>query len=236
MRSSRQGAIPSELGWLVDELDDVADRLKILEAPSGEALSSTVAKLQSLVANMQAQLDAWAAGRWDNATILAQINARILAVLGGSVTIGGAFYAPDAVAFNITAARRTAWLEDATGRLGYAPSSIKTKTSIRPSGIDPLVVLGIEEKSFIYRAEIARRTRLRINEGIDYTPRRELGLMAQDLVAAGLSDFVIFGPDGEPEGIEYAMLPVALFPVLRYLRDENAELRARVEVIEGIVG
>lgn len=59
MRSSRQGAIPSDLGWLVDELDSFAERLRTLEAPSGEALGSTVAKLSSLIEDMQAQLDAW---------------------------------------------------------------------------------------------------------------------------------------------------------------------------------
>ena len=66
MRSSRQGAIPSDLGWLVDELDALSERLRTLEAPSGESLGSTVAKLSALVANIQAQLDAWVAGRWDN--------------------------------------------------------------------------------------------------------------------------------------------------------------------------
>lgn len=49
MRSSKLGAIPSEIGWLVDELDDFAQRLRTLEAPSGESLSSSVAKLQALV-------------------------------------------------------------------------------------------------------------------------------------------------------------------------------------------
>ena len=50
MRSSRQGAIPSELGNLIDELDDLQRRLRTLEAPSGETLSNTVAKLSALVA------------------------------------------------------------------------------------------------------------------------------------------------------------------------------------------
>ncbi|MGB4777429.1 hypothetical protein [Microbacterium sp.] len=48
-RSSRQGAIPSELGFLIDELDEIQRRLGILEAPSGEAIGNTVAKLAALV-------------------------------------------------------------------------------------------------------------------------------------------------------------------------------------------
>ena len=45
-----QGSIPSELGWLVDTLDDYERRLRTLEAPSGEALGNTVAKLQASIA------------------------------------------------------------------------------------------------------------------------------------------------------------------------------------------
>lgn len=50
MHSSRQGAIPSELGWLIDTLDSYEERLRTLEAPSGESLSNTVAKLQASIA------------------------------------------------------------------------------------------------------------------------------------------------------------------------------------------
>lgn len=92
-RSTRQGAIPSELGWLVDELDDFADRLRTFEAPSGESLSNTVAKLQALVADIQAQLDTWAASRWTNAQIDARIDSKVAAAIAaafaGNVTITG---------------------------------------------------------------------------------------------------------------------------------------------------
>ena len=49
MRSANQGAIPSELGDLIDRLNDYEERLRTLEAPSGENLSATVEKLQGLV-------------------------------------------------------------------------------------------------------------------------------------------------------------------------------------------
>lgn len=97
-RSTRQGAIPSELGWLVDELDDFAERLRTLEAPSGESLGNTVAKLQALVADIQTQLDAWAADRWTNAQITAQINAAIAAAFAGNVSITGSLTVNGALA------------------------------------------------------------------------------------------------------------------------------------------
>jgi len=235
MRSSRTGAIPSDLGKLIDDLNDIKKRLSILEAPSGEALSSTVAKLQALVTDIQAQLDAWVASRWTNAQITSQINAEISSTLAGSVTVGGnllvngTFRAPDAVGFNITGTRRTAWLEDATGRLGYATSTIREKASIRVADEARLAtLLDVVPKTFIYREEIRRRTRLRINDGIDYMPARELGLMAEDLDAAGFHEFVIYDDHGTPEGVEYSMLAVALLAIGRTQRAEIDEIRAHL--------
>lgn len=93
MRNSRQGAIPSDVGGLIDELDDISVRLRKLEAPSGEALENTVPKLSALVSDLQAQIEAWVAGRRSDAatdTIIdAKIAAAIAAVLGGNVSIAG---------------------------------------------------------------------------------------------------------------------------------------------------
>lgn len=144
MRSSRQGAIPSELGNLIDELDDVQRRLRTLEAPSGEALGNTVAKLQALVADLRSQVEAWAATRWTNAQILAQIDAKIAAAFAGNVAItgsltingglaaaslstAGSLYvgqkvtAPDIYALNVVTAGRprvAVWVDNA-GEVGH---------------------------------------------------------------------------------------------------------------------
>lgn len=50
MINNRRGPIPSELDWLIDTLDSYEERLRTLEAPSGENLSSSVAKLQESIA------------------------------------------------------------------------------------------------------------------------------------------------------------------------------------------
>lgn len=144
MRSSRQGAIPSELGALIDELDETQRRLRILEAPSGEALGNTVAKLgdtvaklSALIANIQAQLDAWAAGRrtdaQTDAIIDAKIAAAIAAVLGGNVQIGGSLQVAGGATVNgavtmpdvfntdigsLGGARQTVWVREG-GRIGH---------------------------------------------------------------------------------------------------------------------
>lgn len=226
MVNTRRGPIPDELGWLIDTLDDYAERLRTLEAPSGEALSNTVATLQALVTDIQAQLDAYMAGKYSNATIDALIAAPPGNVaVTGQLSAGGAVYFPDAYGFDIPYTRRTAWLGN-DGRLGYASSSANRKTRIQPATIDAAAVLELEPRSFFYREAIRRRTRLRINEGIDYRPAREVGLLAHEVAEAGLDWLVYRDEAGEPEGIEYSMLPVALLAVIR-------DQERRIKALEG---
>lgn len=228
-----------ELQAIAAELKEINARIDRISAPSGTSAFQTVAKLSALVADIQAQLDIYNASRYTNvqidskdAVVNANIATSISSTLAGNVTVGGQFKAIDAYGFDITYTRRTAWLGN-DGRLGYASSSQDKKTSIRPADAERLLkLLEVEPKSFLYRAEVARRTRLRINEGIEYMPPRELGLMAQDLDDAGLGEFVIYGEDGEPDGIEYGMLTVALLSVARSQRDDLAAFDRRLSELE----
>lgn len=54
--------------------------------------------------------------------------------------------------------------------------------------------------------------------------RRVPGMVAEDVEAAGLEEFVIYGPDGEIEGLMYERLAVALIPVVAKLRDRIVAL------------
>lgn len=236
-RNIKRGPLPSDIGDLIDTLDAIEERLAKLEAPSGETLFSTVAKLQRLVADIQAQLDAWVLTRWTNAQVQTAITNSINSTfagsptIGGNLTVNGAFYNPPGYAFDITYTRRTAWLGN-DGRLGYASSAAEAKTAIRPAGIDPEAVLALEPRSFYYRAEVARRTRLRINEGVDYMPAREYGLLAHELDDLGLGWLVYHDDEGNAEGVEYSMLTVALLAVARAERDARVDLEQRIAKLE----
>lgn len=129
-RNINRGPIPSDLGWLVDVLDDVEERLRTIEAPDGSQFTQTVTTLQALVNDIQAQLDAWAAGRRSDAAtdavIDAKIAAAIAAMLGGNVAIGGdlsvagAVTLPNVFATNIVGlggTRKAVWVRDG-GRMG----------------------------------------------------------------------------------------------------------------------
>lgn len=227
MSNVRRGSIPDELGWLVDALDDYAERLRILEAPSGEALANTVATLRALITDIQAQLDAYMAGKYTNAQIDSKIaNPGSVSMSGnltvaGNATVSGVLRAVDAYNTEITYTRRTAWVGN-DGRFGWASSAESGKAAIELADIDVQGILGLEPREFYYRQEIRRRTALRINEGVDYKPKREVGLLAHevDAVAPWL---VYHDAEGAAEGIEYAMLPVALLAVVR---DQERRLRA----------
>lgn len=237
MRNSRQGAIPSDVGALVDRLDDYAERLRNLEAPSGEALSSTVAKLESLVSDIQAQLDMWTASRWTNAQIVADTNARIASAFGGNVNIGGSLYlastlvAPAVYSTDIgsvAGSRRAVWSHD-NGTIGWASSSRRNKVDIEPLDTDADAILSIEPKSFRYRAAVEHYDALPDDEKAGHEPTLEVGFIAEDLHEAGLGRFVSYGSDGEVEGIEYSMFTVALLVAARRQAAEIAELRNRLD-------
>lgn len=232
----------SDLDRIAAELGRVKDRLDLLEAPSGTSAFRSVEKLTALVNDIQAALDEYNATRWTNAQIQSAIDGTISSrlgasqTIGGNITIGGEFRSPNAYGFDITYTRRTAWLGN-DGRLGYASSSRDKKAAIRDADEERLsLLLDIVPKSFYYRAEIARRTRLRINDGVDYAPEREVGLIAQDLDEAGLQEFVIYGEHGEPEGIEYGMLTVALLAAARLERARREALAADVAEIRAHLG
>ncbi|MGJ0389037.1 hypothetical protein [Microbacterium sp. CGR1] len=132
MGNARRGPIPDELGWLMDMLEDHSERLRTLEAPSGEQLANSVATLRSLVENIQAQLADFIAndiGALVTAAVTSALTGNIaiggsLTVAGavttpGSLTVGGTVTMPGARATDLSAApnRVNAWLAG-DGRLG----------------------------------------------------------------------------------------------------------------------
>lgn len=61
------------------------------------------------------------------------------------------------------------------------------------------------------------------------TPRRRFGATAEDVDALGLEGLVIYGEDGEPDGLMYDRIGVLLIPIVKRLRD-------RVDELETLIG
>ena len=153
------------------------------------------------------------------------------------VVRSGDGYFPGAVAYNITGTRRTVWIEDATGRLGYAPSTESAKTNIRSASIDPAAVLDIEPVVFEYVAEWEERQRRAAlpspyrDWNPDYQVHTETGFIAEHLHRAGLGFCVIYGPDGTVQGIELSQFVIAQQAALRHLASDVRTLRADLDTV-----
>lgn len=65
---------------------------------------------------------------------------------------------------------------------------------------------------------------------IDKSGARYYGLIAEDMVKAGLEDLIVRDPDtGAVEGIQYEKIGIALIPLLREQRNQINELRVEIE-------
>jgi hypothetical protein len=107
------------------------------------------------------------------------------------------------------------------GVLYRSTSASKYKTDILPVETDFHRILSVKPKSWYDKAEIAR------NNGSKDGLWRHHGVIAEDLVDAGLDEFVSW-ENGEPEGVQYDRLAIYLFPIVK-------ELLTRVDELERVI-
>jgi hypothetical protein len=141
----------------------------------------------------------------------------------GNTSVTGPLLNPPAVTFAITGARRTAWLEDASGRLGFAPSSRASKQNIAPHQLQPADLAALEIVTFRYKDQVKQQ---------GAAAATEVGLIADDVAAAGLDWLVIRDADGNPQGIQYDLVALA---ALALAQDNHRRLQAietRITAIE----
>lgn len=110
----------------------------------------------------------------------------------------------------ISGNRRAVVVQD-DGKLGYAASSERYKKNIHAEDVTDEQVLMLSLVSYQWRAAVAA------------DDRREMGLIAERLVEAGLGWACFFGPSGV-EGINYDMIGVALLPAVQRLIARVARL------------
>lgn len=112
---------------------------------------------------------------------------------------------------------------NSSGVLGWVSSSRRYKKSIRPALVDPQAVLTLELVTFLYKAEIDTE---RLGE-------LQYGLIAEQLDELGLDWLVDYGQDGQPEGVRYDRLALALLPVVQQQATQLEALADRVSALEG---
>lgn len=116
---------------------------------------------------------------------------------------------------------------NASGAFFSVTSSIRYKTDIEEAVVDPMAVLKLVGKTWIDKGDLARR------ESEDEEVPRYVGFIAEDLDEAGLTDFVVYNDEGQPESIMYDRLSVALLEVLKMQQEQIEELSRKIDALEG---
>jgi hypothetical protein len=112
------------------------------------------------------------------------------------------------------------------GTLGAASSSSRRfKREIAPLIVDVDKMLSIEPVTFKYNLGVLHKSQ--DPESV------QIGFIAEDLDAAGLTNLVDYDVDGLPEGILYSRYIVALQAVVRHQASQIESLSTRLDALEG---
>lgn len=163
-----------------------------------------------------------------------------------SDSIGNRIYSIDI--YNRTYSSTANVCVTSTGTLGRVTSASKYKINIQKDNNDYTdKVLGLDLKSWYDKSAVEAYSRFVTlknagivddigNNDIPYMDKH-YGLIAEDLIDAGLSRFVVFGEpnengDREVEGIMYDRLWITLIPIIRKQRDTIDDLERRIILLE----
>lgn len=132
--------------------------------------------------------------------------------------LGGLFLQSDAVYYRTTSANANVAIMDDDQTLRRSTSARKYKDDIQKSDVDPYLLLEIEPKSWIDKAEQFEGN----------VQRRYYGLIADEVEEAGLGDYVTYD-HGEVDALMYDRLWTLLIPIVKDLKEENDQLRKDLE-------
>jgi hypothetical protein len=104
-----------------------------------------------------------------------------------------------------------------TGLIQRSTSSRRYKTDIEDHHVDPGLVLGLRPRSWRDAGEV---------EADPDTGNRYAGLVAEEVDELGLSEFVTYDPDGQPDGVAYDRLVVGLLEVVQAQQSQIDALSA----------
>jgi len=109
------------------------------------------------------------------------------------------------------------------GSIQMVTSSRRYKTDIRDAEVDPAAVLSLSGRTWRDKALV---------EADPDTEARSVGFIAEELDAAGLTEFVDYDPEGRPDAIQYDRLTVALLAVAKDQQRQLDDLTARLDRLE----
>lgn len=248
--------VPPGPGEVWKQIKDLQQQVQtaLSYAASAQAVSS---QLAANVAALAASGTTWQGPVASPSTVSAatDVNATNNVNAGNNVTgpnvFGTSIFAANAgvIAGNITSSRTTLWARNSDGYIGNTLSSRDFKQDIVVSDIDPLAVLAISIKHYRYIDEVRRRDDPTFPDyvGPNYHVSLEIGMIAEDLHAAGLWQFVAyehtFSDDGVeklvlvngqpvPQSIHYGLWGLAVQVATQHVWAEHLKLADRVTAIE----
>lgn len=139
-----------------------------------------------------------------------------------NVVLAGTFFLQNEQV--VTTSYRAMYL-NGDGRVGVTPSARKYKKDIRPKAYGLTDAVALEVVNYRLRAAVF---------GSGEAPI-EVGVIAEQLIAVGLSEFVIFGADGEPESVAYERLALVALGALRDVAGTLQEYDDRLSMLEAKV-
>lgn len=119
----------------------------------------------------------------------------------------------------LTSGYQTVYLHTSTNLLGYVSSSITTKKNVEPLQLTIDSILAAEPVQFNYKSEK------------DGSPKHA-GFIAEQLVDAGLGNYVSFDAEGNPKSVNYEMFVSALQSVVRSQASQITNLEDRLNRLE----
>lgn len=179
-------------------LREVVRRLDVLERPTG---TQTAEALRTLTELVEGLLEQTSLAVTNNITAGGTITGQgVVTGVAGINSVGA--YNLDVT--TLAGSRRGAWWHQ-SGAAGYAPSTRERKQNIRSADFRPEQFMVIAPKVFEYRAQAdIRDNPENPQHDPNYVVPLEVGLIAEDLIEAGLGAFVFEDDEGRPAGIDYA--------------------------------
>jgi hypothetical protein len=153
--------------------------------------------------------------------ILLQSNGN--ASVGGTLNVSNGFgltgnvFAP--TTYNQTNTGRAMFVA-ADGLYGIGASSIRFKENVVDADIDTEAVLNIQVRKFNYK------------KSFDDDETQDVGVIAEELEALGLTDFIYYDAEGIPDGVAYEKLALLLIPVVKGQAERLDSLEARLDRLE----
>lgn len=136
-------------------------------------------------------------------------------------------------------------MDPTTGLITYIASTERSKADIRDLDVDIETVLQLRPRTWLPGAvqrqcpewlhvTHTEETDCHAGELVDppVDARREVGFVAEELDALGLTDFVEYDADGLPSSIRYDRLTAALIPLLQQQQTQLDAVTERLDALE----